>query len=122
MIVSKAMLAVRFFGLSHLRAMREMTGKPFTGFVVMWDEIPRLMLADYSGDPRARALIQVISNWLDMARALPRARAPLCMSCDAAFHGAVRPAAFAVLLPFVPTAGKAVATGICRSVPSTKVI
>jgi hypothetical protein len=65
--------------LSHLRAMREMTGKPFTGFVVMWDEVPRLMLADYSGD-RARALIQVISNWLDMARALPRARAPLCFA------------------------------------------
>jgi hypothetical protein len=35
------------------------------------------------------------------------------MTCDTAFHGAVKPAALAVLLPFVPTAGKAVATGIC---------
>jgi hypothetical protein len=102
--------------------MREMTGKPFTGFVVMWDEVPRLMLADYSGDPRARALIQVISNWLDMARALPRARAPLCMSCDAAFHGAVRPAAFAVLLPFVPQQARQLRPVSARSVPSTMVI
>jgi hypothetical protein len=86
----------------------------FSSFVVARDEVPQLMAAESSGDLHARALVRVISKWLEMAKALPHEQAPRCMSCDAIFHHASSPAAFAVLLPFAPGQGQsAAALGIC---------
>ena len=86
----------------------------FSSFIVARDEVPQLMAAELSGDLQARALIRVIGKWREMAKALPQDRAPRCMNCDAAFHHASSPAAFAVVLPFAPGQGQsAAALGIC---------
>ena len=86
----------------------------FSSFVVARDEVPQLIAAESSGDLHAHALVRVISKWLETAKALPHEQAPRCMSCDATFHDANLPAAFAVVLPFAPGQGQsAAALGIC---------
>jgi hypothetical protein len=67
-----------------------------------------------STNPHARALVRVISKWLEMARALPREQAPRCMNYDVTFHQENFVAAVAVVLPFAPGQGQsAAALGIC---------
>ena len=86
----------------------------FSSFIVARDEVPQLEVAASSGDPHARALVRVISKWLEMARALPHEQAPRCMNCDVTFHQENLAAAVAVVLPFAPGQGQsAAALGIC---------
>jgi len=84
-----------------------------TSFIILRDEVPRLMTTAHSGDPGPRAIVQIITKWLALAAGAARHEAPLCISCDTGFHGGAEAAGFALLLPFIPTEGQAAIAGIC---------